>query len=60
MCRSLDILKHLPGHEDRQQQYKTFTEDILQRLRPKVQQDVMDEDLSKLLEYIYIYEKLDK
>jgi len=35
MFRSLDILKHLPGHEERMQTCDTFRDSLLIAIRPK-------------------------
>ena len=58
MMNSLDILKHLPGHEDREEACENVRNYLLESLRPKVAQDVHNSDSSRLKEYYYIYEKL--
>lgn len=60
MYRSLHILASLPGDEDRQAQFKTLRETVLGNLRPRVQNDVNNNDLTSLQEYFHIYEKLGK
>lgn len=60
MYKSLHILVSLPGDEDRQTQFKNLRETVLSNLRPRVQNDVNNNDLTSLQEYFHIYEKLGK
>eukprot|EP01041_Mallomonas_annulata_P008163 gene8163-16780_t len=48
MFRSSDILKHLPGHDERIEQCSSLRDTLLEILRPKVRRDVLGSDLSPL------------
>lgn len=58
MYRSLDILKNLPGHEERKETCEALSGALLAALRPRVRRDIVNLDLSPLHEYLYVYEKL--
>jgi len=58
MFRSLDILKNLPGNEERQETCESFKESMLNALRPRVRRDILAADLSPLQEYLYVFQKL--
>lgn len=58
MFRSLEILKNMPGHEERKETCETLSNSLLSALRPRVRRDVAGADLSPLHEYLYAYEKL--
>lgn len=54
----MEILQHLPGGEDRENEFKSLREAVFSHLRPKVQNDVLNNELTSLQEYFHIYEKL--
>jgi hypothetical protein len=58
MFRSLDILKNLPGNEERQETCESFKESLLLALRPRVRRDVAGTDIAPLQEYLYVFQKL--
>ena len=58
MHRSLQILHHLPGHEERAETCQVLADALLSALRPRVRKDVMGNDFNALQEYLYIYNKL--
>ena len=60
MFRSLAILRNLPGHEARTEECHTLRESLLQILRPRVQRDLIGNDMKPLFEHIYVYNKLDR
>jgi len=57
MFRSLDILRHLPGHEERTETCEIFRNNLLELLRPKLCEDILGLDISPLKSYLYVYEK---
>ena len=58
MFRSLDILRNLPGNEERQQTCEEFKDSLLGALRPRLRRDVHASELSPLQEYLYVFQKL--
>ena len=58
MFRSLDILRNISGHEEREQTYNELKETLLEDIRPRVRRDILNNDISPLVEYLYVYEKL--
>ena len=58
MFRSLDILKNLPGNEEREETCESFKNSLLNALRPQVRRDVSEIDISPLHEYLYVFQKL--
>ena len=61
MFRSLDVLKNLPGNEEREQTCESFKVSLLAALRPRVQRDVLDRNAAAsaaLKEYLYVYQRL--
>lgn len=58
MLRSLDILKHLSGHEERAEVCGVFRDSLIDALKPKVQRDIIGYDLAPLYESLYVYDKL--
>eukprot|EP01038_Epipyxis_sp_PR26KG_P010065 gene10065-13525_t len=58
MFRSLEILKNLPGNEERQETCEAFKSSLLEALRPLVRRDVTEIDTSPLHEYLYVFQKL--
>ena len=58
MYTSLGVLQLLPGHSERQGQFKTLREAVMSHLRPRVQTDISNNDLHSLQEYFHIYERL--
>lgn len=60
MYRSLEILRNISGHEERQATYKELSDTLLSAMRPQVMRDVLGDDYTPLQEYFYVYEKLGK
>lgn len=60
MYKSLDILKNISGHEEREQTYNELRDTLLTAMRPQVLRDVEGSDLAQLQEYLYVYAKLGK
>lgn len=60
MFKSLEILKNLPGNEERQSTCDSFKESLLSAVRPRLQRDVAGDDLTPLQEYFYVFQKLDR
>ena len=60
MYRSLEILRNLPGHEERKETCESLSSALLSALRPRVLKDIilLNLDLSPLHEYSYVYQKL--
>ncbi len=58
MFRSLDVLKNLPGHEDRLEMCDTFRLTLLNALRPNIRKEIMDMSIASLQEYAYVFKKL--
>ena len=61
MFRSLDILRNLPGNEERQETCEAFKQSLLSAIRPRVRRDVHSaaaNELSPLQEYLYVFQKL--
>jgi hypothetical protein len=58
MFHSLELLKHLPGHEDRQENCHKFRSTLLDALRPNVQKELSTMNTAALQEYAYVFRKL--
>lgn len=58
MFKSLDILKNLPGNEEREETCEAFSSSLLSALRPVVTKEVYGLDVSPLQEYLYVFRKL--
>ncbi len=58
MFHSLEILKNLPGHEDRQENCQKFRTTLLDALRPNVQKELVTMNITALQEYSYVFRKL--
>eukprot|EP01035_Chromulina_nebulosa_P017938 gene17938-23562_t len=58
MGKSLDVLRNISGHEERQETYQSLCESLLEIMRPKVREDISGSDMVSLKEYIYAYKKL--
>eukprot|EP01033_Poteriospumella_lacustris_P000178 gene178-119_t len=58
MFHSLEVLKNLPGHEDRQENCHKFRSTLLDALRPNVQRELLNMNISALQEYAYVFNKL--
>ncbi len=58
MYRSLEILRNMPGHDERRESCEALTETLLSVVRPRVRSNVAGHDLTPLHEYLYVYEKL--
>lgn len=58
MVRSLEILRHMPGHQDRQDTCKSLTENLLGNVRPALKDSICGTDFASLREYLYVYTKL--
>jgi hypothetical protein len=57
---SLDVLKDMPGHQDRVTLCKELSEALLTALRPRVRKDISGSNVSILSDYMYVYEKLQR
>lgn len=58
MYHSLEVLSSLPGDQERNNTFFSLREQVLSTLRPRVQQDIANNDLSSLQEYFEIFQKL--
>jgi hypothetical protein len=58
MVKSLEILQHMPGHDDRVEVCRSITDSLLGTVRPKLREDITGRDLAPLREYLYVYNKL--
>lgn len=60
MFQSLDILRNLPGHDDRQSTCHKFRTTLLDALRPNIQQELANMNVKALQEYAYVFRKLSR
>ena len=58
MFRSLEVLKNLPGNEEREQTCESFKQSLLSALRPRLLRDAVDRNVTPLQEYLYVYQRL--
>ena len=60
MVKSLDVLKHMPGHTGRLEVCGALTESLLAVVRPKLALNLQQEDVDDALlqEYVTVYTKL--
>jgi hypothetical protein len=58
MNNSLEILKKLPGHEERKETYETFRTTLLNALTPNIRKEINEMSMGTLQEYFYVYKKL--
>lgn len=58
MFRSCEVLRNMPGHDERVTTCDKFRESLLSALRPRVRHDVTTANVSPLHEYLYVYDKL--
>ncbi len=62
MFQSLELLKLMPGHDERELTYSVLRDSLLTAVRPRVAAAVAADsvDVPGLLEYFYVYHKLGK
>lgn len=60
MFKSLDVLKNLPGHEERLETCDTFRLTLLNALRPNIRKEITEMSITSLQEYIYVFKKLNR
>ncbi len=60
MFKSLEVLKSLPGDEERRETCESFKASLLGALRPKVIRDISEGNNALLQEYLYVFKKLDR
>jgi hypothetical protein len=60
MHNSLEILKKLPGHEERKDTYEAFRTALLNALTPNIRKEINDMSMPTLQEYYYVYKKLNR
>lgn len=58
MFLSMDILRNLPGHEERQATCESYRDALLASVRPNVARDLANADPSQLTEFVYVFRKL--
>ncbi len=60
MFQSLEVLKSLPGHEDRLETCNKYRITLLDALRPNLQKEMTSMNIPALQEYLYVFDKLDR
>ena len=60
MHKSIEVLKLLPGHEERVETCESIRDTLLLQLRPSLRSDLLGHDMTPLFEYIYVYGKLNR
>ena len=60
MFRSLEVLKELPGHEDRQETCSSYRNSLLSALLPNISRELLDMGMETLKEYLYVFKKLNR
>lgn len=58
MFISLDVLRNLPGHEERQDTCIKYRSTLLDALRPNIQQELNTMNIVALQEYLYVFRRL--
>lgn len=60
MSKSLDILKKLPGNDERVATFDSFRTQLLESVRPNLRNDIQAFNVSSLQEYLYVFRKLNR
>lgn len=60
MRLSLEVLKDIPGHEDRLKVYEEISLSLQEVLLPMVKGEISGHDIGSLQEYLFIFKKLDR
>lgn len=60
MFKSLNVLKNLPGHDERLETCDTFRLTLLNALRPNIRKEITDMSVTSLQEYLYVFRKLNR
>ena len=60
MFQSLEVLKNLPGHDERNETCNKFRTTLLDALRPNIQKELSVMNIAPLQEYLYVFRKLSR
>jgi hypothetical protein len=60
MSKSLEILKKLPGNDERVATVESFRTQLLESVRPNLRNDIQSFNVASLQEYLYVFRKLNR